>query len=118
LSYSVQREAFALVRSASNSILPNHWMPIRSKMGELADQQAFLSSQNLMNLSSRVPLPNFLVRNAHCEGDSVESAYPKSGFPDVHEDIGIFSYAICVLWGWNDKKIFESPVHCLDSRPW
>jgi hypothetical protein len=47
---------------------------------------------SLKKISSTVPGSNFPVNNVHSEDDYVRFASPKSDFPCVDEDIGIFSW--------------------------
>jgi hypothetical protein len=53
--------------------------------------------ESLKKMSSTVFRPTFAVDDVHFEGDSVKSASPKSGFPCVGEDIGIFSWNVALL---------------------
>jgi hypothetical protein len=61
-------------------------------------------------ISSTVPRPNFPVNGGHSEGDSVKSASPKSSFPNVDEDIGIFSWNVISLRRSNDKEFLKARI--------
>jgi hypothetical protein len=66
--------------------------------------------ESLKKMLSALHRANFSVDNVHSEVDSVKSASPKSGFPDVDEGIRIFSWNATLLRRWNHNEIFESAV--------
>jgi hypothetical protein len=47
--------------------------------------------ESLKEMPSPVLPLSFPVDDVHSEGYSIKSASPKSGFPDIGENIGIFS---------------------------
>jgi hypothetical protein len=50
-----------------------------------------------MKMSSTTSPANFSVNNGHSEEDPVKSDSPKSDFPDIDEDIEIFSWNVMRL---------------------